>query len=213
MILSSVTCSVLFENQNSNQIIRYLIIPSVPQHLPCPIPAPPPNISTSVPPPSSFLPYQDLGSLGQQHPPRTPPLVVTELEGTSQRIYGDALLITGGAPPSAEGCCGMQTLCRGRGGGSPAGIQGVAQFACEDGMNLGYMIIKDDVYRIADHTVPLLRFPPYFPIPRLPLKSAASAPPARYTITNAGATPTNANVNSCDLSSLSIPANAWSMST
>jgi hypothetical protein len=70
-----------------------------------------------------------------------------------------------------------------------------------------------DAYRMVDHTPPILRFPPYFPTPQLPLKSAANDPPTRYTIANAGATPTKANVNSCDLSSLSMPANAWSMST
>lgn len=70
---------------------------------------------------------------------------------------------------------------------------------------------QDRTDLIASQTLIWRCLPPY--LGRPPNTSCLRKPPTTYTTVRAGATPTNANVSSCDLSSLSIPVRAWSMST
>ncbi len=68
-------------------------------------------------------------------------------------------------------------------------------------------------HRITPQTPALLLLPPYRLLPLFPNQSARKYPTVIYVSVIAGATPTKANVNSWDLSSLSMPDNAWFMST
>ena len=100
----------------------------------------------------------------------------------------------------------------------PAVRCGIAPFrppssSCPCPCVCGCVMRRRSIRRMASHAAVRRRVPPKCPYLDAPAKSPRKYPPATYTKERAGATPTKANVSSWDLSSLSIPASAWSTST